>query len=83
MDEVLECVRELHNSEDRYAIAVKRSGTIVGHLPDRISKVCSLFLRRGGELTCRVSGPRRYYSDMPQGGLEVPCVLRFRTIPKE
>ena len=27
---------------------------------------------------CRVSESRRYSSDLPQGGLEVPCVLTFR-----
>ena len=27
---------------------------------------------------CRVSGSRRYSADLPQGGLEVPCVLTFQ-----
>jgi len=30
---VLECVREPHNVQNRYAVAVKKMGTIVGHLP--------------------------------------------------
>ena len=33
IDEVLECVREEDNDEDRFAVAVKKSSTIVGHLP--------------------------------------------------
>ena len=28
---------------------------------------------------CRVSGSRRYSADLPQGGLEVSCVLTFPT----
>lgn len=81
--QVLECAREPLNPKDRYAVAVKRTGTIVGHLPRSISKVCSVFLRRGGVITCTVSGPRRYSSDLLQGGLEVPCILKFGAIPKE
>ena len=43
--EILICERELHNGRDRYAVAVKKSGTIIGHLPRKLSRVCSLFLR--------------------------------------
>ena len=28
---------------------------------------------------CRVNGSRCYSSDLPQGGLEVPCILTFST----
>ena len=31
--EVLMCEREPHNALDRYAVAVKKTGTIIGHLP--------------------------------------------------
>ena len=31
--EVLTCVKETHNTQDRYAVAVKKSQTVVGHLP--------------------------------------------------
>ena len=34
-------------------------------------------LRRDGSITCHVTGSRRYSEDLVQGGLEVPCVLRF------
>ena len=34
-------------SSDRYAVAVKNEGTIIEHLPRKLSQVCSLFLRRG------------------------------------
>ena len=50
--EVLPCVRELTNIEDRYAVAVQRNGITVGHLPKKVSRICSLFLRRGGYIHC-------------------------------
>ena len=58
-------------------MAVKKSGDTVGHLPRVISCVCSIFLRRGCSILCRVTGCRGYSSDLPQGGLEIPCKLIF------
>ena len=83
INEELECRREPSNATDRYAVSVMNGGTIVGHLPKNISRVCSLFLRRGGSLTCRVTGRRRYSSDLHQGGLEIPCLLIFRGEEKD
>lgn len=45
--EVLSCAREPTNGIDRYAVSVFKDGTVVGHLPKRISRVCSSFIRRG------------------------------------
>ncbi len=50
---------------DRYAVAVLKQGTAIGHLPRKISKVCSLFLRRRGSIRCTVTGSRRHPSDLP------------------
>ena len=75
--EILQCERELDNDSDRYAVAVKKDGTIIGHLPRIISRACSLFLRRGNFISCHVTGHRRYSVDLLQGGLEVPCTLCF------
>ena len=75
--EVLSCEREPTNSRDRYAVAVKKDEVAIGHLPCKVSRICSLFLRRGGTIHCRVSGGRRYSSDLPQGGLEIPCQVVF------
>ena len=61
----------------------RKMGIIIGHLPHKISRACSLFLRGGNEITCRVTGHRRYSVDLPQGGLEVPCILRFEGEAKE
>ena len=38
----------------------------------------SLFLRRGGVVTCEVTGTRKPSTDLPQGGLEIPCLLRIK-----
>ena len=35
------------------------------------------FLLRGGLIKCEINGHRRYSSDLPQGGLELPCLLTF------
>ena len=75
--EILSCMRETSNGHDPFAVAVLKDDTIVGHVPRSLSAICSLFLRKGGSITCLINGSRRYSSDLPQGGLEVPCVLTF------
>ena len=69
------CERELLNANDRYAVALKKDGAVIGHLPKKISRICSLFIRRGGTIECTVTGTRRYSADLSQGGLEIPCRL--------
>ena len=79
LGEELICAREIGNSYDPMAVAVKKEihgETItVGHILKRISALCSIFIRRGGNIKCTVNGSRRYSADLPQGGLEVPCFL--------
>ena len=77
--EVLQCRRE-RNIHDPYAVAVIKNGSVVGHVPRRLSTLCSLFLRHGC-IDCRVTGNRRYSRDLPQGGLEIPCSLIFHGDP--
>ena len=77
------CEREPTNERDRYAVAVIKSGVVIGHLPRKISRACSIFLRRGGSLHCTVIGGRRYSYDLPQGGLEIPCTLTFEGKKRE
>ena len=77
-DEVLECKREPGNFSDPYAVAklkeITGADTVAGYVPRSISSICS---RRGGSIASRVNGYRRYSSDLPQGGLKIPCVLIF------
>ncbi len=42
-----------------------------------VSKICSIFLRRGGLIKCKVTGSRQYSADLAQGGMEIPCILMF------
>ena len=73
--EELACLRETDNEHDRYTVSVVKSATVVGHLPRKISTPCSLLIRQGGSIHCRITGHRRYSSDLPQGGMEAPCDL--------
>jgi len=75
--EELMCEHEPSNGRDRYAVAVIKDDEIIGHLPRKILRICSLFLLRGGSIKCRVNGSRRYSADLPQGGVEIPCTLLF------
>ena len=81
--EMLQCKSERHNSHDRYAISVTKNEDTVGHLPRKLSRMCTLFLRRGGTIHCTIMGGRRYSRDLPQGGVEIPCKLLFQGKPKE
>ena len=83
--EELICEREVGNSHDPQVVALKKEIGIdghlrlVGHVPRRISSSCSIFIRRGGSIKCSITGSRCYSSDLPQGGLEIPCILIFTT----
>ena len=58
-EEQLTCERKVGNSHDPLAIAIKKltdgSNMIVGHVPRHISPLCSVFIRRGGSITCVVA----------------------------
>jgi len=58
LGEQLLCDREPANVVDRYAVAAKKPGTgaIVGHLPKKISRRCSMFILRGGTIKATVIG---------------------------
>ena len=58
---------------DRYAVAVVKADTVIGHV-QKFSWLYCLFLRRGGSITCQVTEARRYSTDLLQGGLESPCL---------
>ena len=75
--------RESMNSKDPFAVAVVKSQVTIGHIPRKISSICSMFLRHGGTIKCRVTASRRYSRDLPQGGLEIPCVLTFQGCEKD
>ena len=79
VEEQLLCEHEVGNSHDPMSVAIKKQidgeSTIVRHVSRGISPLCSVFIRRGGSITCIVNGPRQYSANLPQGGLELPCKL--------
>ena len=64
-------------------MAVLKDDVIIGHLPRVLSRICSLFIVRGGAITCVVNGARRYLVDLSQGVLEFPCKLQFSSSHKK
>ena len=81
--EELLCEREEGNPNDRYAVPVLNVSMVVGHVARHISTLCNVFLRRGGSISCIITGRRLYSRDLPQGGMEIPCKYRFVGSPKE
>ena len=82
-DDELVCEREIGNAHDTHTVAIRKDidgeTRIVGHVPRKISLLCSIFIRRVGMICCRVNGHRHYSHDLPQGVLEVPCILTYIT----
>ena len=74
INEELACAQESGNPHDPYAVAIKKGSAVVGHVPGKISAVCSLFLR-AGTITGIVTDSHQYSNGLPQGGFQVPCVL--------
>ena len=47
------------NRHDRYAVAIKVSGDIVGHVPREFSKIVHYFIKNGGRVTGEVRAKRQ------------------------
>ena len=45
------CEREALNPNDCYAVAVKKDDVVINHLSRALSRICSLFIARGGAIT--------------------------------
>ena len=84
LHEQLTASQEHGKAEDQFAVTVSKvdvstgipTSSIVGHLLQEISQVCGYFFGHGGEIFCTVTGSKRR-SPLVQGGLEIPCILRF------
>ena len=82
--EELQCRKEDDNLHDPYTVVVIKGDAIVGHVPWKISAASCLFLEReDNSITCRVTGKEVFSKDLPQGGLQAPCVLTFRERTRE
>ena len=65
------------NTIDQYAVAVIRSGLVVGHLPKKISRVCSLFLRRGGTIILYSHQHQEIFRKPPSKWIRDPLYFAF------
>jgi len=74
LGEQLQCLREISNNKDLYAVAVMQQHNVVEHISRWMLAACSLFLHRGGSIHCFVTVLRCYSSDLQ----EVSCTLSFR-----
>lgn len=81
--EHLLCHRENSNCADPFAVGVVKNQVTVGHILRKISSVYSLFLRRNGRISVCTTKKGRFSDDLPQGGLEIPCILSFEGASKE
>ena len=81
LNEVVLCCMEPNNSEDKYAVAVKKGEKVVGHLPKgtngKFAKMIFYFLRKDNlnRCSCKVIGkPVNLGKGM---GMQVPCTTSF------
>ena len=59
LGEELQCIREMGNVHDLYAVGIVKTGTgTVDHLPKKISTPCHLFLKKGENILCMITGRR-------------------------
>ena len=78
LGEELSCDREIGNVIDRYTVAVKKdSGETVGHVPKKISRMCSSFLQQGYALTAIVTGRRRCHTWYPEASHVHKAICRL------
>lgn len=54
--EVLNVIEEKNNTEDKFATAIIRNGSIVGHVPRENACVFRYYLKRGGNIKVLVTG---------------------------
>ena len=71
----MSCVRESRNEHDRYAVAVVKDGVMVRHLPKAVSRISSVFLRRGGRATQEVAELQ-----VLSNGIILKLILAFKKI---
>ena len=55
------CTRKPINATNRYPVTVTKNEEIVGQLARKLSKVCSLFIGRGGSTSFMITGDTYYH----------------------
>ena len=72
--ELFTCSREPTNVSVRYAVAMIKEGMTTGHLPRKIFKVCFVFLRNDGVISCKVTGSR-CFSEYPNNKISIEKIF--------
>jgi hypothetical protein len=70
------CKIYLLNPYDKFAVTIKQSHLIVGHIPREHSKICHYFIKRG-VIQFNVTDTQKLRSPIPEGGLEIHGLLIF------
>ena len=59
-DDEYVCERKIGNAHDTHAVAIRKDidgeTRILGHIPRKLSSHCSIFIRYGGMICCKVNG---------------------------
>ena len=69
----LYCEIEETNQHDRHAVSLVKNGEIVGHIPRENSKISKFYIKRGGSISCQVTGKRQNNNC----GLEIPAIYTY------
>ena len=70
IERMLQCRRDSGNIHNPYAVVTIENDAVVGHVEGHILCVLyDLLLRRGGSISCVITGACQYSSDLAQGGL--------------
>ena len=69
-DGTLDCQHEKTNQYDRHAIAVLKSGQIVGHVPKDHAGIFYFYMKRGGQISVKITGEKQNTGT----GLEIPAL---------
>ena len=82
LNEQLKTIQDHGNIEDQFSVAVYKEvnpgpRVTIGHLSREISRLCWYFLEHDGEILCTITNDRKRHSPLEQGGLEIPCQLKF------
>ena len=76
LGDVLPLERETTNVKDKFALALMKGSTVVGHIPYNIAPAVSHFLKRSiNKATVEVTGAA--VNRRAGYGLEIPCKYRF------
>ena len=79
INEILQCRRDPTNDMDKNCVAILKNDIVVGHVPREHAKVFSFFIKRGGQITVKITGDKQNKGV----GLEIPSLYIFTGVKKD